>query len=153
MFAHAAAHACVFEAKLRLLADNTPELERHSLESAKILLRNTLAHFGASLGEDDAKLLELCVRLRNDLLHMSLSRATGKLKCFGAELDLGHVTKISLETGETTPVEKTSTRTGKVYGWLLESATSGAYDQGAKFFLRGIEVIERLADASVNEPM
>lgn len=119
-----------------------------SLEKAKRLLEIALGYYSNSLSKEEIDLLILCVNLRNDLLHMSLSKATGKLNRFGAALLPGHVTMVSLETGEVTRVKETSTQKGKIYGWLLESATSRAFDQGAVVFSRGIEVLERLTDAA-----
>lgn len=144
-FGFAAARACLFELKLRLLADNTPAISRHSLDpKLSKVLEHVLAEYAARLDEKQCDLLNECVRLRNKLLHAELSRVTGRLVNFGEELNRGQVAKIDLVSGEIQEVSKTKTQDGKIIGWVMESATSGAFAAGADVFFNGIVLLESL---------
>ena len=153
LFARAAALACVFELKLRLLADNTPNLARWSLEQKlSKVLDVVLDEYAQKVSEEDKKLLEECARLRNKLIHAELSRVSGRLVNFGEELERGKVVQLSLDTGEIKKVEQTTTQDGKIYGWVHESALSGAFEIGQRIFYEGIVVLERLFPGAEVDP-
>jgi hypothetical protein len=152
-FARTAAHACVFELKLRLLADNTPNLARWSLEQKlSKVLEVVLGEYGPKLSDDDKKLLGECARLRNKLIHVELSRVTGRLVTFGEELNRGQVVQLTLDTGEIKQVAQTATQDGKIIGWLLESALSRAFDAGQRIFFNGILVLDGLFPGADLDP-
>lgn len=152
-FARAAALACVFELKLRLLADSTPNLTRWALEpKLSKVLEPVLQEYGSKLSESETKLLRECVRLRNKLIHVELSRVTGRLVTFGEELDRGQVFQLGLDTGEVKKVDATSTKDGRIIGWLLESALSGAFDAGRRLFFDATVVLDRLFPGAEVDP-
>jgi hypothetical protein len=148
-FARAAAGAGLFELRVRLFADNTPALQKHKDDKLEALVKLVVEHERASIDRDDEILLKKCARLRNKLLHADFSKAAGTLLSFGAQLERGQVQMVDLTDGAVRKVSETSTSDGRVYGWVLEGARSGAFTQAVRLFLRGIALINwRLQVAS-----
>ncbi len=143
-FAQAAAYACVFELRVRMLADMTSALRKQAFRPLSELLSEVLEYYNEALSAEDRAALDGAAVLRNKLLHLELSRATGKLVALREQLDAGQVLQGTFEDGEVRQVSKTSTADGRIFGWLLESSTSGAFTAAQKRFDAGIEIIERL---------
>ena len=140
-FVQCAAVACAFEMTARRYADNTPELRNGAFAKLSGVVEAIMTHVISRTTADERALLDRCARVRNKLLHLELSRATGQLRAFGLELDEGHVTLVSLETGASTAIASTATATGRIQGWLLEGARSGAFVRAGELFTRGIALI------------
>jgi hypothetical protein len=146
-FANAAAYAGVFEMKVRLLADNTEPLRKLAIKNdLEPLTKRLVEHFEQDLTSRERDILKGCVRLRNKLFHLDLSCVKGKLQALNVELALNTVTAIDLNTGERFPVSNLSTEKGRVYGWLWESASSGAFREAVGKFGEAIGVLDRLAE-------
>jgi hypothetical protein len=144
-FGRACAFAGVFEFRVRMLAERTPPLERDALNMDLDPLRRALVgHYGSKIQPDDRELLIALPAIRNKLFHVQFSKAVGRIKRFDEELKDAGVLKADLETGEVVLVPQSSTANGTLYGWLLESARSGAFDSGSELLRRGISVIEFL---------
>jgi hypothetical protein len=140
-FALAAAAACVFELKVRLFADNTPDLQRFKDEKLEPLVKRIVDHLAASLTDEEGVHLRKCARVRNKLLHAEFSKAAGTLLSVGVKLDQGTVHIVDLSDGSSRKVSETSTTDGRVFGWVLEGKSSRAFDQARAFFLRGVDLI------------
>ncbi|MGA2451650.1 MAG: hypothetical protein ABTD50_23585 [Polyangiaceae bacterium] len=150
-FAKCAAVACVFEMSARRYADNTPELQALALRDLGVVVKGICAYVESRTTDAERAHLDKCVRLRNKLVHLELSRATGQLKSFGIELDEGKVRMGNLDDGTTIRVSETSTAEGRICGWLLESSTSGAFDRGREVFRRGIFLLSWLRSRDCGE--
>jgi hypothetical protein len=143
-FAGCAGLACMFELKVRVLADLVPEIQRYARKDMSVLAKEVLAHPGFTMDAEERALLNECARLRNKLLHAEFSSVAGRLTSFGAELGSGGVWKFSLrDEFEPMQVSKTSTE-NMHYGWLFESFGSGALHAGGDVFMSGIRLVERL---------
>src|SRR5579872_203697 len=88
-FAHAAAAACYFELRARLLADNTPALQRFKDDQLEELVKRLVERCPTPLLEGEVVHLKKCARLRNKLLHADFSKAAGTLLSIGIELRQG----------------------------------------------------------------
>lgn len=144
-FAIAAAAACAFELTARMLADTVDELGKYApAEPLDPLVKRIVVWMGSShLGTPESREeLAGAARVRNKLLHLELSRVTGRLVDLGAQLERGGVTRVDLATGERTKVADESITTGRVFGWLLESGSSGAFSAARELFLRSIVTLE-----------
>jgi hypothetical protein len=146
LFGFAVARAGCFELKARLLADKTSTLQKTCLSADLLPLCRAIANeYSAALSAEERHLLEALPGLRNKLLHVELSRAQGRVKPFIESLKDAGVTKVDLRTGDTVSVASSSTMQGRLFGWLLEAATSGAFTVAADLFLDGVVLVERLA--------
>jgi hypothetical protein len=144
-FARACAFGGVFELRIRMLAERTPALKRDALKADLTpLCRSIVGHYAAKLASEDRALLVALPGIRNKLLHVEFSRAVGRIKPFSEELRDAEVLKADLVTGDVVSVPQSSTEDGTLFGWLLESARSGAFDSGAELFRRGITLAEML---------
>jgi len=160
-YAQAASSACVFELRCRFLADNAAMGDKFLSCGLTDLVDRLTTRFNASLSADDVALLTSCAVLRNRLLHLELSRHAGKLVSLGDQLSRGGVVMLDLSAddlptfaeqlqngnvtvGNPRTVSDTNMVTGRVYGWLAESAGSGAFWQSRARFHKAIDVIERL---------
>lgn len=152
-FANAAAAVAVFELKVRLLADNgdagTPlQVQALKAELGK-LVDLVCEHHGATREQRD--LLKKVASVRNKLLHLELSRATGRVRPLAEQLNEGGVWMANLENATVHQVSKTSTEDGRIYGWLLESRSSGAFQAISKLVAEAIDVINQLRDRAYGD--
>ncbi len=141
LFAQAATIACLFELKMRLLADNTAELQKYKDEQLEALVKRVTEHMQNLIVSEEAVLLKKCARIRNKLLHADFSKAAGTLLSVGINLEQGKVHLIDLVDGSVRKISDSNTSDGRVYGWLLEGARSGAFEQAGKLFIRGIALV------------
>jgi hypothetical protein len=144
-FAIAAAAACAFELTARMLADAVDELGKYApAEPLDPLVKRIVGWMAASdLGTPEARdELTGAARVRNKLLHLELSRVTGRLVELGEQLERGGVTRVDLGTEKATRVADESLSEGRVLGWLLESTRSGAFVAAERLFLRSIITLE-----------
>ena len=118
-FAHAWAAAALFELKVRIFADTTPELQRYFGADLDALVDRIVEHLGATLRDDEVKHLKKAVRVRGELLHPDFSKAAGK---------------------------------DRVFGWLMEGADRGAFDEARALFVRCIDLIEWLLAGGTGNP-
>ena len=147
-FQAAAAAAATVELKLRLLCDLRPETADLALANLDLVRKEVVRAFGSLLSDDEQEQLKACVSLRNRIIHQQLSKASGKLVSLGEELNEAGVWSLDLETGVATETASTSTKTGKIYGWMLVSHAQGAFAAALRVFDQGIAVINRaLANA------
>jgi hypothetical protein len=153
-FANAAAAVAVFELKLRLLADNGDEgapLQSQALKADLGKLIDLICdHHSATI--EQRSLLAKVGSIRNKLLHLELSRATGRIRPLAEQLREGNVWMADLERGKVDQISKTSTERGRIYGWLLESQSSGAFSAIADAVREAIAVIDVLRDRAYGDP-
>jgi hypothetical protein len=155
-FAGAAARAAVFELKARMFADAVG-LRGGVSKELDPLVKDIVAWMRANAGanDEDCERVQRCARLRNKLFHLELSRATGQLVSLDAQLrdeGVGMFTwegELSAEkliaaiaTGGS-PVGKTATTDGLVFGWLHQASASGAFGAAARVFDEAGEILER----------
>jgi len=152
-FANAAAAVAVFELKVRLLADNGDEgtsLQAQALKAdLSKLIDFVCEHHNATV--EQRALLSKVATIRNKLLHLELSRATGRIRPLADQLREGNVWMADLEHATVDQVSKTSTERGRIYGWLLESQLSGAFAAIAKAVGEAINVINALRDKAYGD--
>jgi len=149
-FAEAAAAACVFELHVRMLADVTPALRGEAFAKLSNLVHAVCTHFveAGLLNHEGGERLRRCVVLRNKLLHLELSKATGQLESLGEELRANDVWMANLEDGSVGRVAETPTREGHIFGWLLQGWTSGAFAQTRDVFAGATRVLVQLAEGA-----
>jgi hypothetical protein len=153
-FANAAAAVTVFELKVRLLADNGDEgtpLQAQALKADLGKLIDLVCDHHKASAEQRA-LLSKVATIRNKLLHLELSRATGRIRPLADQLREGGVWMADLERAKIQQVSKTGTEQGRIYGWLLESQSSGAFAAIAKAAGEAIDVINLLRDHAYGDP-
>jgi hypothetical protein len=143
-FARAAAAAGVFEMKVRLFADNTAELRRYIGTDLDPLVDRIIGHLGSGLTEDEVTHLKKAVRVRNKLFHADFSKAAGTLLSMDARLDRGKVYIVDFSDGNPRKVSDLNTADGRISGWLMEGAKSGAFDQAFVLFMRCVALIQWL---------
>jgi hypothetical protein len=152
-FANAAAAVAVFELKLRLLADNGEEgtpLQSQAIKADLGKLIDLICdHHKAS--DEQRALLAKVGTIRNKLFHLELSRVTGRIKPLAEQLQEGNVWMAKLEDGTVHQVSKSSTERGRIYGWLLESRSSGAFDAIATAVQNAIAVINEFRDRAYGD--
>ena len=152
-FANAAAAVAVFELKVRLLADNGDEGTPLQSQAIKAdlgkLIELVCDHHHAT--PEQRELLTKVGRIRNKLLHIELSKATGRIRPLAEELREGNVWMANLEDGTVHQVSKTRTETGRIYGWLLESQSSGAFAAVVAAVNEAIKVIGALRDRAYGD--
>jgi hypothetical protein len=153
-FANAAAAIAVFELKVRLLADNGDEGTPLQVQALKAdlgrLIDLVCDHHQAT--DDQRSLLAKVATIRNKLLHLELSRATGRIRPLADQLREGTVWMADLDNAEVHQVSKTNTKQGRIYGWLLESQSSGAFAAIAVAVREAIGVIDVLRDRAYGDP-
>jgi hypothetical protein len=153
-FANAAASVSVFELKIRLLADNGDEGTPLQTQAIKAdlgkLIDLVCDHHKATV--EQRALLSKVATIRNKLLHLELSRATGRIRPLAEQLSEGNVWMADLERSKVHQVSKTSTEEGRIYGWLLESQSSGAFAAIAKAADDAVAVIDFLRDRQYGDP-
>ena len=152
-FANAAAWAAVFELRVRLTADIHPETQKYAFADLSVAVKGLLEFFGDRMLEDERKHLSGCAPLRNKLFHLELSRVAGRVVNLGEEINRGGVWKVELATGDIHAVKDTSTQTGRIYGWLWESAKGGHFDAAARIFSGAIQMLDRLVALRLEEEM
>lgn len=154
-YASAAALAVTFELKCRLVADKTPGLEKAAHGNLAALVDALLAEFDADLVEEDARVLKLARRLRNKIIHSDFHDARQILgELSGTEPPGGGVYHVDLETGDVGAVsDSNSTAEGRVFGWLLELCSAGAFLTCERIFNRAIEIVNELAWVEVQRTM
>lgn len=146
-FAFAVARAGCFELKARLLADKTASLRKRCIsEKLDTLVARMADEYAHILAPDEFDLLRALPGIRNKLLHLELSRATGRIKPLTDSLREAGVTMLDLETGDVVSVANSATEDGRIFGWVLEGAASGAFEIAADKFLEGVVLLERLMD-------
>ena len=147
-----------FELKVRLLADTDPGTPPHrdAITGDLTALINTLCdHLKAS--DEQRAFLIAFAKLRNDILHLKLSKAAGKITALAKSVDDlpsirgGKITMLNLENGTVHNVVGTSTATGAIYGWLMESATSGAFDAVVAASHKAVEILDQLRDRAYDD--
>lgn len=160
----AAAEGAIYELKMRLLADEIPELQQAAYDRnlgdvEKLIIK----HFDGSLSGDEKNTLELCRELRNKVLHCDFLAARDKLTSLGVEARRGNVKRADirgLSGAEMTEkigaviadtpstfeyVADTKARPGTVFGWLLELGAAGDFSRAKECFVRAAAIVERLA--------
>jgi hypothetical protein len=149
-FARAARDACIFEMRARLLADNTPATQKIAFTDLTPLVKDLLKVHGHLLTKGEKKAVRDAVVVRNKLLHLELSRATGKIVSLGVQLKKQKVWKLDIPTANDVPAAKPqavrnlSTEEGRVFGWLLEGAQSGAFGQAQLVFIAGHNALVKI---------
>ena len=93
----AAAEGAIYELKMRLLADEIPELQQAAYDRnlgdvEKLIIK----HFDGSLSGDEKNTLELCRELRNKVLHCDFLAARDKLTSLGVEARRGNVKRADI---------------------------------------------------------
>jgi hypothetical protein len=149
LFASAARDACIFEMRARVLADNWPGTQKIAFKDLSPLIDELLEVHGHLLTTDEKKAVRDAVVVRNKLLHLELSRAAGKLVSLGVQLEQQRVWKLDVPAGlpagdPPQAVRDLSTENGRIYGWLLEAAHSGAFEQAQVVFQAGHAVLVKL---------
>jgi hypothetical protein len=148
-----------FELKVRLLADTDQDSSPHrdAITGDLTALINTLCdHLQAST--EQRVFLVAFAKLRNDILHLKLSKASGKITALAKSvgelpaISGGKVTMLNLEAGTAHEVAKTSTATGRIFGWLMESTMSGAFDAVAAASHKAIDILDELRDRAYDDP-
>jgi hypothetical protein len=161
-FANAAAHATLFELKIRLRAGTISCLADKPIKTKlSEVVDEIITTDSAKLTNQDVALLKTACTLRNKLLHCEFSTVRERLDPSGSQSRSGGVAIISGVTPEnfmsilnqlnteshigqqavaTTETKKHS----DVYGWLLESQGSGAFEEASDIFKKALILIERL---------
>jgi hypothetical protein len=137
-FGQCATAGCLFELYARRYADNTPELQAVAFKDLSVVVEAIRTHVLGRTTDEERAVLDACVGVRNKLFHLELSRVTGRLRSFGAEIGGPKVTMVNLADGAAIKVANSSTRDGRIYGWLMEATANGAFKQGVALFKRGI---------------
>jgi len=166
-YSQAAAHACIIELKARMFGDVVPMLRcfaRGNLFLLMTAITQWMAVNGRGTVEERARLLA-CVTLRNKLLHADLSRAALHAKNLGATLNEGTVVSIAVarpvtaesllsaidDRSKHVPVAGTDSKHVPVFGWLLESMSSGVFTEATRIFSEAIWFLERQAEGLTDE--
>lgn len=150
-FAHAAAAACVFELKCRLVADKAELGDRTLSCGLDALVKQLIDEHGERLTEEETALLKSCAVVRNKMLHLELARTVGKLVSVGEVLERGGIHMVDVKTGDVRQVSETKTLTGRVYGWLFESSESGAFEVAERRFFDACDALESKILAKLND--
>lgn len=126
------------ELRLRLLASKTPELERYAHDqNLEELETRVFDFFSKYLSEADKAFLKDARGLRNKILHSDFKSSAKKTENItGTKSEALSVYAMKISTGETRPVSEMSKREGGVFGWLLECAQTGVFQQAAQVFKR-----------------
>jgi hypothetical protein len=140
-FGQCATAGCLFELYARRYADNTPDLQALAFKDLSAVVDSIRTYVVGRTTEEERAVLDACVRVRNKLFHLELSRATGQLRAFGAEIGEAKVTMVNLADGAAFKVANSSTKDGRIYGWLMEATANGAFREGVALFKRGIALI------------
>lgn len=154
-FQRAAAAVATFELRVRLLADQA--IDGSKLQGAAISMELTpliellCEVHGASL--EDLVYLKKVAGIRNKLFHLELSRVTGRIRPLTEQLKEGGTWMVNLTDGSARQVSKTSTQEGRIYGWMSESAESGAFQAVATAAERGAEIVAALRDKQIATAM
>lgn len=136
-FQRAAAAVATFELRVRILAETaTPssKVEQASLSAdLSVLMKMVVEYFNANA--EETKFLTAAAAMRNNLLHLKLSRVLGRVESLIAQLDAlgfevtkpdkGKVWSADIETGDVVRVDQTSTENDGIYGWMLENTFNG----------------------------
>lgn len=153
MFGRAAEAVAAFELRVRMLADTDSErvkLQRAALSGDLTALIDQLCDEYKAADEERA-FLAAVAGLRNNLFHLKLSRVTGRVTPLAEQLvdeplRKGGVWMANLDTGKVGRVSTTSTEDGRIYGWLLESTTSRAFEAVERAAKRGAAILKSLRD-------
>jgi hypothetical protein len=150
-FEKAAGAGCAYELRLRLLADVIPALRESSMAYRLDDLEKPVVEYfkkQGTLSDGDAKALEACRRVRNKLLHGELDAARKRLiEEADAKIVSVSVMRIDLRTEDVRPVTREGTTPGNLFGWLMEAANSGDFDEAEKLFRKGEAIVVALAFA------
>lgn len=154
-FQRAAAAVATFELRARLLADQGTEgtpLQRVAISGDLTALLELLGkEFNASI--EDLACLKAVASIRNKLFHLELSRVTGRIRPLAEQLKEGRTWMADLTDGSVDQVSKTKTHDGRIYGWMWESANSGAFDAVTAAAERATEILASLRDRRIAEQL
>jgi hypothetical protein len=152
-FQAAAAAVATFELRVRMLADQgdagTPLVKAALSAEFTKLIDDVCAFHGAS--DEDARYLKACAGMRNKLFHLELSRVTGRIRPLSEQLREGGVWSLDIETGEVQTVAKTKTEDGRIFGWMLESSSSGAFEAVVAAMRKASGIIEAMRDRAYGD--
>lgn len=144
-FQIAAGKGALFELKLRLLADKTPDLKEYSHKRLFDLEEELYRFFENNLSQDDMKVLLHTRPLRNKILHGNFEAAKNKVEtAVQKELPRNKVHVLKLSTDELKSVSDTRIKDSGIFGWLLESGTNGLFIEAISIFNSANEIISRL---------
>jgi plasmid stability protein len=145
-YERAAAAACAFELRARMLADNVVVLNRYRGVDLEPLLKAIATTLAADFDASGAAKFVAMAKLRNKLLHVDLTSARDRVERHtGAKLARGRVHKVDLaKGGKPVRVSDTSTEGGSVFGWLFEGGLSGMFSGAEGLFRQEIETLNRL---------
>jgi len=130
------------------VAGVVPSLQRASVpDELSRLVPKILDALGQFASARERLVIDSCARIRNKLIHLELSRATGRLVPLAEHIrQTVPVIQVNLESGEIKKVRDTSTTDAGVFGWLLEGGQSGAFNAAVAIFSEGIAALDGLID-------
>lgn len=150
-FMRAAAAVAAFELRVRIVADLAPEgnaVQREAINGDLSALIEMLCDRHGASKEDRAFLLAVA-SIRNKLFHLELSKAVARVRPLvplEQQLRQGGVLMADLDTGKATQVSKLSTANGRILGWMLEAASSGAFEAVVVSVRKAIAVLNAMRD-------
>jgi hypothetical protein len=141
-----------FELRVRLLADLGQEgtaLQRAALGTDLTPLVEMICDDYEATADDRAY-LKAVANIRNKLFHLELSRVTGRVRPLGEQLKEGGAWMANLTDGSVDQVSKTKTQDGRIFGWMLESVQSGAFDAVVAAVAKATTILHALRDQRIN---
>lgn len=154
-FGEVAKQAVVYELRLRLLAASHPAIADKALVQQLAETEEAIfAHFAADIQPSEVTNLRASRRVRNKFLHADFAEAANLLRQeLGRTVASGGVFMASLETGEVTEVNASTTSEGTLFGWLLNGYNGGLFEQAELAFLDAIRVVTRLRDVAIQRSL
>lgn len=140
---HMAGLASVFELNIRLEADVIDDLEPLSMGDLKPLVEKFVEYYAVKMGKGEAEAILRAHNLRNKISHSDFKALFGKFKDH-PEVNAGKATMLKFDTGAIKPVKETTKREGKLFGWMLEAATNGTFEQAIAALEEAIKIVRRL---------
>lgn len=168
-FKAAAAEGAAFELKMLLLAGSIPAAGLNvTVKNFRKVHGNLLAHFNHILCDEDKEILDLCLYIRNKLLHADFYSLRQKLNSLIIASETGNVMKIDLTDVSRAEImskleavksgklgirvaDTESTVAGTIYGWFMEAGNAGDFEKSAYLFQRATEIIDRLVNLNCSE--
>lgn len=155
LFKRAAAAVATFELRVRLLADMGDEgtpLQRSAIGGDLTpLIEMICKEYNAS--DEQLALLKSIASIRNKLFHLELSRVTGRIRPLSEQLKEGGTWMVNLNDSSVEQVSKTKTRDGRIYGWIWESAESGAFAAVELAAEKATALLQELRDKRIAEDL